>query len=160
MITKTKTKTQSPAVPTAGDRLRLDNQLCFALYAASGLVTRAYRPLLEPLGLTYPQYLVMLALWEQAPRTVKALGQALELDSGTLTPLLKRLESAGFVTRTRDAQDERRVQIALTQAGEALREKAAEVPVALACQLQLPLDEIADLRTTLQDLARKMKTGD
>lgn len=160
MITKTKTKTQSPAVPTAGDRLRLDNQLCFALYAASGLVTRAYRPLLEPLGLTYPQYLVMLALWEQAPRTVKALGQALELDSGTLTPLLKRLESAGFVTRTRDAQDERRVQIALTPAGEALREKAAEVPVALACQLQLPLDEIADLRTTLQDLARKMKNGD
>lgn len=160
MITKTKTKTQSPAVPTAGDRLRLDNQLCFALYAASGLVTRAYRPLLEPLGLTYPQYLVMLALWEQAPRTVKALGQALELDSGTLTPLLKRLESAGFVTRTRDVQDERRVQIALTQAGEALREKAAEVPVALACQLQLPLDEIADLRTTLQDLARKMKAAD
>lgn len=160
MITKTKTKTQSPAVPTAGDRLRLDNQLCFALYAASGLVTRAYRPLLEPLGLTYPQYLVMLALWEQAPRTVKALGQALELDSGTLTPLLKRLEAAGFVTRTRDAQDERRVQIALTPAGEALREKAAEVPVALACQLQLPLDEIADLRTTLQDLARKMKAAD
>ncbi|MBT9470401.1 MAG: MarR family transcriptional regulator [Pseudomonadota bacterium] len=160
MITKTKTKTQSPAVPTVGDRLRLDNQLCFALYAASGLVTRAYRPLLEPLGLTYPQYLVMLALWEQAPRTVKALGQALELDSGTLTPLLKRLESAGFVTRTRDVQDERRVQIALTQAGEALREKAAEVPVALACQLQLPLDEIANLRTTLQDLARKMKAAD
>lgn len=160
MITKAKTKTQPPAVPTAGDRLRLDNQLCFALYAASGLVTRAYRPLLEPLGLTYPQYLVMLALWEQAPRTVKALGQALELDSGTLTPLLKRLEAAGFVTRTRDVEDERRVQIALTQAGEALREKAAEVPVALACQLQLPLDEIADLRTTLQDLARKMKAAD
>jgi len=160
MTTKTKPKSKTPAVPTAGDRLRLDNQLCFALYAASGLVTRAYRPLLEPLGLTYPQYLVMLALWEQAPRTVKALGQALELDSGTLTPLLKRLEAAGFVTRTRDAQDERRVQIALTEAGEALREKAAEVPTALACQLQLPLDDIIELRTTLQDLARKMKNRD
>ena len=80
---------KTPAAPAAGDLLALDNQLCFALYAASGLVTRAYRPLLEPLGLTYPQYLAMLALWEQAPRTVKALGQALELDSGTLTPVLK-----------------------------------------------------------------------
>jgi len=159
MTTKTKTKTQAPAAKAAGDQLRLDNQLCFALYAASGLVTRAYRPLLEPLGLTYPQYLVMLALWEQAPRTVKALGQALELDSGTLTPLLKRLETAGFVTRTRDSEDERRVQIALTRAGEALRQKAGEVPTALACQLQLPLDEIVELRTTLQDLARKMKAA-
>ena len=157
MTTKTKTKTQTPAARAAGDHLRLDNQLCFALYAASGLVTRAYRPLLEPLGLTYPQYLVMLALWEQAPRTVKALGQALELDSGTLTPLLKRLETAGFVTRTRDAEDERRVQIALTPEGDALRSKAAEVPAALACQLHLPLDQIIELRTTLQDLARKMK---
>lgn len=160
MTTKTKAKTRSPAVPAAGERLRLDNQLCFALYAASGLVTRAYRPLLEPLGLTYPQYLVMLALWEQAPRTVKALGQALELDSGTLTPLLKRLEAAGFVTRTRDAEDERRVQIALTQKGLALREQAADVPTALACQLHLPLEQIVDLRATLQDLARKMKAAD
>ncbi|HVK41802.1 MAG TPA: MarR family transcriptional regulator [Phenylobacterium sp.] len=160
MTTKIKAKTQAPAASAAGDRLRLNNQLCFALYAASGLVTRAYRPLLEPLGLTYPQYLVMLALWEQAPRTVKALGQALELDSGTLTPLLKRLEAAGFVTRTRDAQDERRVQIALTDKGEALREKAAEVPAALACQLHLPLEQIIDLRATLQDLARKMKAAD
>ena len=159
MTTKTKTKTQAPSQKAAGDHLRLDNQLCFALYAASGLVTRAYRPLLEPLGLTYPQYLVMLALWEQAPRTVKALGQALELDSGTLTPLLKRLEVAGFVTRTRDAQDERRVQIALTQAGEALREKAGDVPMALACQLHLPLDEIVELRATLQHLAHKMKAA-
>ena len=157
MTTKTKAKTETPAAQTAGDLLRLDNQLCFALYAASGLVTRAYRPLLEPLGLTYPQYLVMLALWEHAPRTVKALGQALELDSGTLTPLLKRLETAGFVTRTRDAEDERRVQIALTPEGDALRSTAAEVPAALACQLHLPLDQIIELRTTLQDLARKMK---
>jgi len=156
MTTKT-ARPKTPAASAAGDLLALDNQLCFALYAASGLVTRAYRPLLEPLGLTYPQYLVMLALWEQAPRTVKALGQALELDSGTLTPLLKRLESAGYVTRTRDADDERRVQIALTPEGQALKAKAAEVPAALACRLNLPLEEIVGLRATLQDLAKRMK---
>lgn len=157
MTARAKTDANGTAASAAVPQLRLDNQLCFALYAASGLVTRAYRPLLEPLGLTYPQYLVMLALWEDAPRTVKALGQTLDLDSGTLTPLLKRLEAAGFVTRTRDAQDERRVQIALTDAGLALRDKAAEVPAALACQLNLPLDQIVDLRATLQDLARRMK---
>ena len=157
MTAKTKSSPTTPAAPAAGDLLRLDNQLCFALYAASGLVTRAYRPLLEPLGLTYPQYLVMMALWEDAPRTVKALGQALDLDSGTLTPLLKRLEAAGFVTRRRDTQDERKVQIDLTDAGRALQAQAAEVPAALACQLHLPLNEIVDLRATLQDLARRMK---
>ncbi|WP_332768412.1 MarR family winged helix-turn-helix transcriptional regulator [Phenylobacterium sp.] len=158
----TKSATQTPktgpaARGAAGEALRLDNQLCFALYAASGLVTRAYRPLLEPLGLTYPQYLVMMALWERAPRTVKELGQALDLDSGTLTPLLKRLETAGFVVRRRDSVDERRVQIELTEAGHALRDRAAEVPAALACQLHLPLDEIVGLRATLQDLARKLR---
>ena len=154
----TKTAQSKPAArAAAGEALRLDNQLCFALYAASGLVTRAYRPLLEPLNLTYPQYLVMMALWERAPRTVKDLGQALDLDSGTLTPLLKRLETAGFVTRRRDAEDERRVQIELTVAGDALRGPAAEVPAALACQLHLPLDQIVDLRATLQALARKMR---
>lgn len=157
MTAKTKTKRETPAAPAAGDLLRLDNQLCFALYAASGMVTRAYRPLLEPLGLTYPQYLVMLALWEQAPRTVKALGQALDLDSGTLTPLLKRLEAAGFVTRRRDPEDERKLQVELTTAGLALREKAAEIPAALACQLHLPIADIVELRATLQDLARRMK---
>ncbi|MDP3855860.1 MarR family winged helix-turn-helix transcriptional regulator [Phenylobacterium sp.] len=155
--TTTQTTKTKPAARAAGEALRLDNQLCFALYAASGLVTRAYRPLLEPLGLTYPQYLVMMALWERAPRAVKEIGQALDLDSGTLTPLLKRLETAGFVTRRRDSEDERRVQVELTGAGLALRERAAEVPAALACQLHLPLDEIVGLRATLQDLARKMR---
>lgn len=144
----------------ASDPLALDNQLCFALYAASGLVTRAYRPLLEPLGLTYPQYLVMLVLWEQAPRAVKDLGQALDLDSGTLTPLLKRMEAAGLVARTRDAGDERRVLISLTDKGAALHAEAAKIPAALACELHLPLDQIIDLRTTLQDLARRMKSAD
>ena len=141
----------------SADQLRLENQLCFALYAASGLVTRAYRPLLEPLGLTYPQYLAMMALWEKAPRTVSDLGEALGLDSGTLTPLLKRMEGAGLVRRTRDAADERRVLITLTDEGRDLREKAAGVPYALACTLGLPGEAIVELRATLQDLARRMR---
>lgn len=153
------TDRQTPTSDRQGvaDVLRLDNQLCFALYAASGLVTRAYRPLLEPLGLTYPQYLAMMALWETAPRTVSDLGEALGLDSGTLTPLLKRMEASGLVTRTRDRADERRVQITLTDAGRALQEKAAGVPLALACALDLPGEEIVALRTALQDLARRMR---
>ena len=138
-------------------QLRLDNQLCFALYAATGLVTRAYRPLLEPLGLTYPQYLAMMALWEKAPRTVSDLGEALGLDSGTLTPLLKRMEAAGLVTRTRDRADERRVQIELTDKGRHLKDAAAGVPFALAYALDMPGEEIASLRTALQDMARKLR---
>ena len=144
---------------SADQALKLDNQLCFAVYSASLAMTKAYKPLLSELGLTYPQYLVLLVLWEQDGLQVSELGERLTLDSGTLTPLLKRLEAAGFVTRRRDAQDERKVQIELTDAGRALREKAAEVPAALACQLHLPLDEIVELRTTLQDLARRMKTA-
>lgn len=162
MSPKTTNKTTDRRTPT-GDRqgvaqqLRLDNQLCFALYAASGLVTRAYRPLLEPLGLTYPQYLAMMALWEKAPRTVSDLGEALGLDSGTLTPLLKRMEAAGLVTRRRDAADERRVLIALTDKGRHLQDEAAGVPFALACALDLPPEEIVALRASLQDLARKLR---
>ncbi|WP_310542847.1 MarR family transcriptional regulator [Phenylobacterium sp.] len=157
--TKTTDDRHTPASDPQGvaEQLRLDNQLCFALYAATGLVTRAYRPLLEPLGLTYPQYLAMMALWEKAPRTVSDLGEALGLDSGTLTPLLKRMEAAGLVKRTRDAADERRVQITLTDAGRALQEKAAGVPFALACALDLPGEEIVSLRARLQDLARRMR---
>ncbi|CAN5817222.1 MarR family transcriptional regulator [soil metagenome] len=162
MSPKTTKTAPDPRTPTSGRRgvaqqLRLENQLCFALYAASGLVTRAYRPLLEPLGLTYPQYLTMMALWEKAPRTVSDLGEALGLDSGTLTPLLKRMEAAGLVRRTRDKADERRVQITLTDAGRALQEQAAGVPFALACALDLPGEEIVGLRTALQDMARKLR---
>lgn len=157
------TKTPQDRRTPTGDRqgvaqqLRLENQLCFALYAASGLVTRAYRPLLEPLGLTYPQYLAMMALWEKAPRTVSDLGEALGLDSGTLTPLLKRMEAAGLVTRARDREDERRVQVDLTDKGRHLQDEAAGVPLALACALDLPGEEIVGLRTALQDLARKLR---
>jgi DNA-binding MarR family transcriptional regulator len=132
-----------------GDGLRLERQLCFALYSASNLTTRLYRPLLEPLGITYPQYLAMMALWERAPRSVGELGQALGLDSGTLTPLLKRLQASGLVTRTRDAADERRVLIDLTPAGRTLRERAAAIPETLRCGLPLELEDAAELRDAL-----------
>ena len=133
--------------------LRLDRQLCFALYGAANRVTRLYRPLLEALGLTYPQYLAMLVLWEASPRTVGALGEALDLESSTLTPLLKRLETQGLVARTRDPEDERRVIVTLTQAGDTLRNKAKAVPEQLFCKLNMPLDELGDLRERLKVLA-------
>jgi len=116
------------------DALQLDQQLCFAVYSASRALTRAYAPLLEPLGLTYPQYLAMLVLWEDDGVAVKDLGARLGLDSGTLTPLLKRLEQQGLVKRRRDKDDERIVRIDLTTAGRTLRTKARKVPVMLACR--------------------------
>lgn len=114
------------------DPLLLDRQVCFPLYAATNLLNRLYGPVLKPLGLTYPQYLVMLVLWEEEPQTVGALGARLYLDSGTLTPLLKRMEAAGLVSRTRDAGDERRVLIGLTERGRALRADALHVPETIA----------------------------
>jgi DNA-binding MarR family transcriptional regulator len=134
------------------DYLRLDVQVCFPLYAASNLLGRLYRPVLAPLGLTYPQYLVMLVLWQEAPQSVGALGDRLHLDSGTLTPLLKRLENAGLVTRTRDAADERRVLIGLTEQGAALRQAARDVPATLASGLSLSSQELAELRDSVQHL--------
>jgi DNA-binding MarR family transcriptional regulator len=135
------------------DYLRLDVQLCFALYTATNMVTRLYRPLLEPLGLTYSQYLAMIALWEQAPQSVGALGRRLNLDSGTLTPLFKRLEKLGLITRQRDPQDERRVLVDLTDAGNALRARAAHIPLTVLGQLPLPVDEVLALRATLEKLS-------
>src|SRR3954471_18188365 len=133
--------------------LRVGRQLSFALYGASNRVVRLHRPLLEPLGLTFPQFLVMLALYEEAPRTVGDLGLVLGMDNGTLTPLLKRLEAAGLVTRTRDAADERRVLIDLTKAGQALRERACAVPEKIETACRLSNDELAALRDTLNGLA-------
>ena len=133
------------------NQLLLDQQLCFALYAASRSVTSLYRPLLEPLGLTYPQYLVMLVLWEQDGLTVRELGQRLQLDSGTLTPLLKRLQVAELVTRQRRQQDEREVDIRLTDTGLALREKASGIPECLAQCMQLPIEQVQSLRDELSD---------
>src|SRR5689334_2840208 len=134
--------------------LRLDNQLCFALYGAANRMTRLYRPMLDALGLTYPQYLAMLVLWEASPRTVGALGDALDLDSSTLTPLLKRLEAGGLVERTRDPEDERRVIVALTDKGRALRDQAVTIPEKLFCALDMPLEAVGALRDRLKTVAR------
>ncbi|WP_454887587.1 MarR family winged helix-turn-helix transcriptional regulator [Sphingomonas oryzagri] len=136
----------------ADDLLDLDRQVCFPLYAASNLLTRLYRPVLAEIGLTYPQYLVMLVLWKEAPLTVGALGDRLHLDSGTLTPLLKRMELAGLVTRTRDAEDERRVLIGLTPKGRALRSEALNVPATLAAGLDMQPEDVAELRSRVQAL--------
>jgi DNA-binding MarR family transcriptional regulator len=138
------------------DLLQLDLQLCFALYAASNRMTRLYRPLLDPLGLTYPQYLAMMALWEAAPQTVGALGRRLSLDSGTLTPLFKRLEKLDLVARRRDPADERRVLIDLTDKGVALRERAAGVPMAMLGQLPMGPDDLVTLKDLLTRLAAGM----
>lgn len=147
------------------DPLLLDEQLCFALYSASRALTRAYGPLLEPLGLTYPQYLVLLVLWDRDARSVKDIGEQLALDSGTLTPLLKRLEQQGLVERRRGEDDERVVRIHLTPAGRALRAKARKVPFELACQAGYDPDsersmrELVQLRDELTQLTRRIVAG-
>jgi DNA-binding MarR family transcriptional regulator len=130
----------------------LDEQLCFALYTASHRIIRAYRPYLEPLGLTYVQYLVMLVLWEQAPRSVGELGRQLHLDSGTLTPLLKRMEKSGLVIRERDTDDERRVLITLTAQGDTLRHKAREISDAMLCDTELSRPDAMELRERIVSL--------
>jgi DNA-binding MarR family transcriptional regulator len=143
----------------ANDLLNLDDQLCFALYRASRAVIRAYTPSLTELGLTYPQYLVMLVLWELDGISVSDIGQRLILDSATLTPLLKKLEQRKFITRRRSKSDERIVNIYLTTSGKALRENAKEVPLALACTLDMDVnaksdrDQVRKLRGELQALA-------
>ena len=134
------------------DPLLHSNQACFALYSANLAMTRIYRPLLEALGLTYPQYLAMLLLWEEDGRSMKALGERLGLDSGTLTPLLKRLEGQGLVSRARDPQDERLVRIRLTPEGAALRDKAECLPTHIAAAAGCSVEELASLRDALLKL--------
>jgi DNA-binding MarR family transcriptional regulator len=134
------------------DWLKLDHQLCFALYSTSLAMTKFYKPLLDPLGLTYPQYLVMLVLWEGDGITVSQLGERVALDSGTLTPLLKRLEASHLVRRLRDTADERRVLLQLTPAGRALKAKALTVPENVACAAGCALDELASLTARLKAL--------
>lgn len=142
----------------SGSPLALDNQLCFALYSASRAVTRAYGPLLADLGLTYPQYVTMLALWERTePLSVGDLGTRLHLDSGTLTPLLKRLEQAGLLTRQRDPGDERRVLVALTPAGRRLRARAEGIPRQLFAESDLDPAELVALRDRLTELVDAME---
>lgn len=140
------------------DPLALERQICFKLYAASNLVTRMYRPLLNKLGITYPQYLVMLVLWESDPQTVSALGTRLYLDSGTLTPLLKRLEVAGLVVRRRDEEDERRVLIGLTEAGRALRESVCLIPETLRNNTPLTTAQLDSLSLSLAQLIAAQQT--
>ena len=134
------------------EKILLENQVCFPLYSAANAVIRAYRPLLDELELTYSQYLVMMVLWEKDGASVKALGSRLHLDSGTLTPLLKRLEAKGFVTRGRSESDERVRVLNLTSEGKQLKTRAKSVPNAIACKITLELDELI----TLKNLCNKL----
>ncbi|MET7469009.1 MarR family winged helix-turn-helix transcriptional regulator [Micromonospora sp. NPDC005686] len=134
------------------DPLALEQQVCFALSVAARSVVAVYRPLLEPMGLTHPQYLVMLALWQHAPLSGRDLSRLLQLDPGTLSPLLKRLEAAGYVRRERDAADERSLAVSLTAAGQALRAQAERIPPAIVQRLGLPLADLRHLHTALTEV--------
>jgi DNA-binding MarR family transcriptional regulator len=142
---------------TQDELLKLDNQLCFAMYSASLAMTRLYKPLLDKLGLTYPQYLVMLALWEKDGPMVSELSERVSLDSGTLTPLLKRLEANGFVARVRDVADERRVHITLTAAGRRLKARAGHVPECLLAASECSVPELVDLTHQIQALRDRIR---
>ncbi len=144
---------------TLTDPLLLDNQLCYALYAAAHRMTKSYRPMLERMGLTYPQYLVLLVLWETDGLTVSEIGRRLRLDSGTLTPVLKRLEAIGYLMRSRRQSDEREVEIALTEAGRALRAKAVGVRQSVMCQLRLTEPEIQQMRQDLNLLIENLSAN-
>ncbi|CAK4068439.1 MarR family winged helix-turn-helix transcriptional regulator [Vibrio sp. 16] len=138
------------------EKLLLDNQICFPLYSAANAVIRAYRPLLDELDLTYSQYLVMMVLWEQDGASVKDVGSRLHLDSGTLTPLLKRLESKGYVLRERSETDERVRVLNLTSSGQALKQTAKAVPNAMKCKINLELEELISLKTLCEKVLSKL----
>ncbi len=135
---------------------KIDDMLCFALYAASRAAMDVYRPLLDELGLTYPQYLVMIVLWERETCSVKEIGHILHLDSGTLSPLLKRLEGAGFIKRQRRTNDERVVDISLTQEGRALQEQATDIPIKVSCKYGIEFDEYIELLGKLKKLTMRL----
>lgn len=149
-------KTNSP-VSLPLNALALDHQLCFALYSASLAMTKLYKPLLSELGLTYPQYLVMLALWGDDGLSVSALGECLYLDSGTLTPLLKRLEANGLLSRVRDSTDERRVHIVLTAQGRALKTRAQGIPGCVVAALQCSVPEVMSVTQQVQQLRDRLQ---
>jgi MarR family transcriptional regulator, organic hydroperoxide resistance regulator len=146
--TVTTSPTPRPPLDSA-DMLALDRQVCFALAVAARNVIAVYRPVLEPLGLTHPQYLVMLALWQHGPLSVKDLSGLLQLDPGTLSPLLKRLEAAGLLRRERDLKDQRNLALALTAKGRALRERAEKVPAGIIERLGMPVEELMELHGVL-----------
>lgn len=152
-------RTPAPSAISADEMLQLDNQLCFAVYSASLAMTKRYKPLLEELRLTYPQYLVMLVLWERDGLMVSELGERLFLDSGTLTPLLKRLEANGLVARIRDVGDERRVHVNLTTAGRKLKARAASVPACLLAASQCSVDELLALTQQMQILRDRVRAA-
>lgn len=135
---------------------KLSDQLCFPIYASSRLITQLYAPFLKELELTYPQYLVMLVLWEEGAMSVKELGDRLLLDSGTLTPLLKKLENHKYIIRTRHPQDERLMSIKVTSKGKALKEKIAEIPGKMVCQLDFTPEELANYRDLFQQFFKKL----
>jgi MarR family transcriptional regulator, organic hydroperoxide resistance regulator len=143
----------------ADQPLRLDNQICFAVYSAAHAFNRVYKPLLERLGLTYPQYLVMLVLWERDGVPLKDIGERLFLDSGTLTPLLKRLEAAQLVKRTRSTEDERQVIVALTTEGEALKEKTRSLPLSILAASQCSVTELTALKNEIVSLRDKLNAA-
>ena len=141
---------------TADQPLKLDNQICFAVYSAAHAFNRVYKPLLDRLGLTYPQYLVMLVLWERDGVPLKEIGERLHLDSGTLTPLLKRLEQAGLVKRTRSTEDERQVLIGLTAQGNALKDKARGVPPQILAAAQCSVAELTAVKNEIVALRDRL----
>jgi DNA-binding MarR family transcriptional regulator len=149
----------SQQAPSSQNWQRLDQQLCFALYSASLAMTKLYKPLLEPLGLTYPQYLVLLVLWEQDGQSVSQLGEQLHLDSGTLTPLLKRMAAAGLLSRERAQDDERRVEIWLSDAGKQMQAAARSIPETLACASACSLEELTTLTQTLSQLRSQLRNA-
>src|SRR5579871_3443509 len=145
--------------PAADQLLRLDNQICFAVYSATHAFNRVYKTLLDRLGLTYPQYLVMLVLWERDGVPVKDIGERLYLDSGTLTPLLKRLEQAGFIKRTRSTEDERQVLIDLTSQGQALKDKALALPPSILAASQCSVSELTAVRDEITALRDRLNAA-
>ena len=139
------------------EMLKLENQLCFPLYACAKEVVRRYTPLLEPLGLTYTQYIAMMVMWEHKSISVKDMGKLLFLDSGTLTPMLKKMEKSGWISRRRSREDERMVIVTITEKGEMLQEKAADVPVRMAGCLTLKNDDAMQLYSLLNELMKTFK---
>ena len=147
-------------IDTKSNSLHLDQQLCFALYSSSRLIVQSYDAILKELGLTYPQFLVLLALWEKNPLSVKQIGENLHLDSGTLSPLLKKMQTKGLVKKMRSNKDERIVTIMLTASGRNMQKTAAKIPHQIFCKLQMKEKEVIDLRKQLQALTHVLKKTD
>lgn len=140
------------------DDIKLDNQICFSLYAASREIIKLYKPCLDRYNLTYTQYIAMLVLWEEEKSTVKGIGQRLHLDSGTLTPLLKKIESMGLITRYRDVKDDRVVIVELTEKGRLLKDEITCVPCEMVCKLKMPKEKLLDLKEDIDELLNKLES--